>query len=90
MTKLFKCLLLVSLLGCRVQSTKENPWTVEEQYMKTIGNVSFTFPGNGHAFKNRDRYVKECLDAIKSDCVMVGLSSYTDTITIQFCAIDRK
>ena len=74
----------ILLLACHGSPVKEKRWTQEKQYLKTVGNVSFTFPGKGYAYDNRDKFAADCLKAIKSNCALISLPSYTDTITIQF------
>jgi hypothetical protein len=72
------------LLACHAPITKEDEWTVEKQLVKSVENVSFTFPSKGYAYDNRDRFVNECLQAIKNNTALIKLPGYKDSISIQF------
>ena len=75
---------IVFLLACHAPATKENQWTVDKQFAKRVENISFTFPSKGYAYDNRDKFVTECLQAIKSNTALLKLPDYSDTISIQF------
>jgi hypothetical protein len=75
---------IVSLLACHAPARKEKQWTVDEQLVKRVENVSFTFPSKDYAYDNRDKFVTECLQAIKSNTALIKLPEYSDTISIQF------
>src|SRR5215218_4855473 len=82
-----KAVLYVSILllfACHVPATKENHSTDEKQVVKRVANVSFSFPSKGFAYDNRNKLVRECLEAIKSNSALIQLPQYSDTITVQF------
>ena len=87
MKKLFLTFLKTSIFflsACNVPAKKEPHWTADKQLTRTVANISFAFPLKGYAYDNRNKFVDECLQAIKSNTALIKLHSYTDTISIQF------
>ena len=77
------------LIGCsgtneEDNSENQNGWQLQKQVTKEIDNLSFTFPSSGYAYDNRDAFVEECIEAIKSDCALLELPNYTELIKIRF------
>jgi hypothetical protein len=75
---------IISLFACHAPATKEKLSATGKQLVTKVDNVSFTFPSKGYAYDNRNRFVKECLQAIKSNTALLKLPGYSDTIRIQF------
>ncbi|MEL6866702.1 MAG: hypothetical protein AAFP19_19915, partial [Bacteroidota bacterium] len=66
------------------QTDKATHWTIEEYRQKTIDNLSFNMPIGSFADRNRSRYVRESLAALKANCQMLGLANYTTPIRLHF------
>ena len=83
------CLCLI-LIGCttgvkdNTQPLDNNGWKKDAQVLKAIEKINFTFPSNGLAFENKEQYVKECFDAIKTNSEIIELTRFNDTINIRF------
>tara|TARA_R110001583_G_scaffold195104_1_gene369197 strand:+ start:918 stop:1733 length:816 start_codon:yes stop_codon:yes gene_type:complete len=87
-TKEIKFILLIFILigiGC-IETIKgqSNGWSEDKQVIKTIENVMFTIPASGNSFDNKELLVTECLDAIKSNCKLINIPIYTDSIHFRF------
>lgn len=59
-------------------------YTPIERVTKTIDNITITFPIDGYANENRDEYIKQSLDAIKSNCQLIELSEFKTNIKVKF------
>jgi hypothetical protein len=61
----------------------KNGWKTET-VTKSIDNIRFTFPIDGYAYDKREEYVKLCIDAIKPNCQLIGLTEFKTNINIKF------
>ncbi len=67
-----------------VEGTDELGWKLEQQVVKDVDNLQFTFPAEGYAYENREAFVKECQEAIKSNCKILEVDEYNEVIKIRF------
>jgi Peptidase MA superfamily len=63
---------------------KSNGWSEENQVLKTIENIEFTFPSEGYSFEKKDSLITECLEAIKNNSELINISNFKDTLYIRF------
>jgi hypothetical protein len=61
-----------------------NGWKTTGHVTKTIDNITFTFPSDGFAFEKKEEIVKQCMDAIKPNCQLIGLNEFKTPIKIKF------
>ncbi|MGB0177144.1 MAG: hypothetical protein ACPF9D_08255, partial [Owenweeksia sp.] len=66
------------------EETDELGWKLESQVVKNIDNLEFTFPAEGYAYENREAFVKECREAISSNCKLLEIDDYQEVIKIRF------
>lgn len=59
-------------------------WTLKQYVTKRVDNVQFRFPNEGFAYENREHYVEECFNAIKSNNKLLGQAEYTEPIKVLF------
>jgi hypothetical protein len=75
---------VLSLFACDSPAANEKPGTAENLVRQQVANVSFVFPSSGYAYDNRNKLVRECIEAITTNTALIKLPTYTDSITIQF------
>lgn len=84
--------LLLFLIACKPKinleindsDTGSNGWRLEQQVVKDVSNYEFTFPNKGFAYDNRDAFIEECLDAVESNCALIGLPEFKEPIKVRF------
>jgi hypothetical protein len=74
---------IIVLLSCN-EPAKNKTQGVDTPFTRQVENITFTFPAKSYAYENRDKLIKACLQAIKSNTALIKLDNYTDTINIQF------
>lgn len=79
----------LSLISCADKQsssaqTDYGDWTLESTVVKEVGGHEFRFPSSGYAFENREDYVQQSLDAIKADCQLVGIDSFSVPMKVRF------
>ncbi len=75
---------ILFLLACVEPVKKEHKGVMQKKVTQKIGNFFFEFPSTGYAYENNDRFVKECLEAIKTNSTLINIPYYSDTINIHF------
>lgn len=87
-TLFYSSLFIILIASCqsepKSQDTDYGDWTYESTVVKTIESHEFTFPSEGYAFEHREEYVRECLDAIASNCELLGITEFTVPLKYRF------
>jgi hypothetical protein len=74
---------ILSLVACKQAEKKEHQPVEEKFFTKTVANLSFIIPTNCYAYDNREKLISDCRDAIKSDCELIKIPPFTDSITVR-------
>ncbi|MDP1744358.1 MAG: peptidase MA family metallohydrolase [Bacteroidota bacterium] len=79
-------IIVLVFIGCskKPESTEKDGWEKETQVLKTIKNVKFNFPASGYAFDNKNHFVVQCFEAMRSNAETIGIGEFKDTIQIRF------
>lgn len=67
---------------------KTTEWELKSQITKQMDNLYFTFPAEGYGYKNREMFLKQCVDAFSENCKMINDPEYTEFTRIMF--VDSK
>lgn len=71
-----------------ISFNKTKDWELKSQYTKQIDNLYFSFPSEGYGHENREKLLKECVDAFNENCKIIKDPEYTEFTSIMF--VDSK
>lgn len=77
----------ITTRNARLDTTKFNAtdqWETRTTVTKQVGNLYFTFPGDGYAFDHRDALVAQCIQAIEDNCRLINEPGFTEFTRIRF------
>lgn len=63
---------------------KTTEWENHNTVTKQVDNLYFIFPNKGYAYKNRDKLVKECKEAILKNTALIGVPEHKNFTKIRF------
>lgn len=73
--------------NARIDTTSFNQtadWEQKNTVTKQIDNLYFTFPAEGYAFENRNRYVVKCLEAVEANSKLISVPVFSEFTKIRF------
>ncbi|NVK29310.1 MAG: hypothetical protein HWE14_14750 [Flavobacteriia bacterium] len=86
-------LVLAALASCSsptTQSPDYGSWGAETRLVKDTANMRFEFPTTGWAAQERDRFVKETLEAQAENAELLQIDSYDQFIKVYFLSSRKE